>query len=121
MLLGMPGIRHLRQHNDRAHYDRKTFKMKWRAEIEKSAMLLQDWQDLPFMVFTARYDRSKRGGPKGDFAMLRIVAKQYGKLIYDEETTAMSRFGYLDVDWANQCAELRSAFSKIVVTKQQEP
>jgi outer membrane protein assembly factor BamB len=113
------GIRTVPVNGQVYSYDPKTYKMRWRVEVKESAMILQDWQDLPFIVFTSRYKSPQKRAINsygGNFTMTRAVEKKNGKLIYDEvDALNGPRFYSLNVDWSKQQAELVGDSAKVII------
>jgi outer membrane protein assembly factor BamB len=79
-------------------FDRRTEKYKWRAHIPNQMLILNEVGDLPVLLFTSRYTTNNGGRFTQDVAV-RVLAKQNGKLVYDEKLDPNSQqFHALNVD-----------------------
>ncbi len=71
-------------------FERATGEFKWLIHAPNQMILLQDFQELPMVVFTAQYHQmvNARGGGFNQVTVTFTVHKITGKLIFDERLTS---------------------------------
>jgi outer membrane protein assembly factor BamB len=92
------GIRSLSVNGPLYALSRSTGKLEWICSfVPHQALLLEQVQDLPVLLFTSQYHKSSNGF---DRSMVKVtgVDKQSGKLIYDREFTPHTPFHSLLID-----------------------
>jgi hypothetical protein len=52
-------------------FDRATSKIKWVNEVYSQQLVLEQWKELPIMLFTSRYNKPQ--GPGGRFGAIQVV------------------------------------------------
>jgi outer membrane protein assembly factor BamB len=73
-------------------FDRRTGKIKWRNDVENEQWVLEQWKDMPVLLFTSRYHppTGAPGGPRMQGMQvvgIQIYNKVNGKLLYCQPTT----------------------------------
>jgi outer membrane protein assembly factor BamB/tetratricopeptide (TPR) repeat protein len=73
-------------------FDRRTGKIRWRNEVENEQLVLEQWKDMPVLLFTARYHPATgaSGGPRGQGMQLvgiEVFDKATGKRLYGQPAT----------------------------------
>jgi hypothetical protein len=71
-------------------FDRATREAKWFYHLPNQMILLQDFQELPMVVFTAQYHQmvNARGGGFNQVTATLTIHKINGKRIFDEQITS---------------------------------
>lgn len=65
-------------------FDRATGKKQWHAEVPSQVLILDQYKDLPILLFTSRSQKLINGGVM-QVTATKSLAKRTGKLIYDKE------------------------------------
>jgi hypothetical protein len=92
------GIRSLSVNGPLYALNRGTGKLEWVCSfVPHQALLLEQVQDLPVLLFTSQYHKSSNGF---DRSMVKVtgIDKQTGKLIYDREFNQHTPFHTLRID-----------------------
>src|SRR5205807_358486 len=96
------GMRSLVINGNLYAFDRGTSKLIWRAEGPHQMIVLEQFQDLPMVLMTARYQQAAAGaGPaRGQVhgAAVRVIDKRTGKLLYDHDEAGLGQFYALHAD-----------------------
>jgi outer membrane protein assembly factor BamB len=70
-------------------YDRVTGKLCWKNDVPNQTLILEQFKDLPVMLFTARHHRQVNLGGMNrtiqQIASTRSIDKRTGKLLFDKE------------------------------------
>jgi outer membrane protein assembly factor BamB len=72
-------------------FDRGTGKLRWKNDVLNQTLILDQFRDMPIMLFTARYHRAANNAGALNRGMIQQVTavksidKRTGKLLYDEE------------------------------------
>jgi outer membrane protein assembly factor BamB len=72
-------------------FERKTGKMRWWAQVPNQMLVLDQFQDMPMLLFTAQYNKGINPGGVGmrqasqHFAAVKSIDRRTGKLIFDSE------------------------------------
>jgi hypothetical protein len=53
-------------------FDRRTSKIKWVNEVLNQQLILEQWKEMPILLFTARYNKPQ--GPGGRFGAIQMVS-----------------------------------------------
>jgi hypothetical protein len=69
-------------------FDRRTGKVGWYSQLQNQMLVLDRFQDLPFVLFTARFNEPI-GGPvnrgANQVVLVRSIDKRTGKLVFDKK------------------------------------
>jgi len=103
-------------------FDRKTGKWRWHNPVENQHMVVSQFEDLPMVLFTARYQHLS--APPARMAMMkstaRAFAKHNGKLWYDNPNVPMvnnnPHFHALTMDHRTGKVEFTGAQLKVTMT-----
>ena len=80
LMNGMRGI----MVNGRFHaFDRSTGRKKWHADVPSQVLILDQYKDLPILLFTSRSQQMVNGGVM-QVTATKSLEKRTGKLIYDK-------------------------------------
>jgi hypothetical protein len=93
-----PSIRSLSVNGPLYALNRGTGKLEWVCDfVPHQMLLLEQMQDLPVLLFAARYNKSANGF---DQSMVKVtgIDKRNGKLVYDKEFTPSLQFHTLRID-----------------------
>lgn len=60
-------------------FDKKTSKLRWVNEVFNEQLVLDQWKEMPILLFTARYNKPQ--GPQGRFGVFQVVGvESYDKV-----------------------------------------
>jgi outer membrane protein assembly factor BamB len=97
-------------------FDRRTEKLKWRNAVPNQMLLLNEFGDLPVLVFTSRYT-TNNGGRFMQEVLVKAITKSNGKLACDEHLNQNSQqFHEFKVDLKNRKIELLSWNLKVTLS-----
>src|SRR5260370_31401880 len=65
-------------------FNRQTGKMEWHNRVEHQMVLLEQFQDLPMVLFTAKYTKVDARGLQRQTTGTRSIDKRTGKLIWPQ-------------------------------------
>jgi outer membrane protein assembly factor BamB len=104
--------------NGTVHSFGKASKSYWRAHLVNQMLVLDQFHDLPFALFTSRYNKPIGGGVNrgaNPVAPVRAIDKQTGKLVFDQEFSGNTsqQFYSLNLNAKDRTAELVSYNMKI--------
>jgi hypothetical protein len=103
-------------------FERASGKLKWKVETANQMLLVEQFQDLPILLFTARSQRAanaaggiNRGGGIMQVAATKSFDKRTGKLLYDkEQNNQANQFYALNVNVRTGTIELVGYNIKII-------
>jgi outer membrane protein assembly factor BamB len=99
------------------------WQMNWYAQVPNQALLVEQFSDLPMLVFSARYHEAANGAVRGAFAQVvstLSIDKRTGKRLYDETSqsgypsNATSQFHTLRIDQRHGAIDLYSGHVRLV-------
>ena len=89
-------------------------KLHWHAEVHNQQLVLEQFQDLPIVLFTARYNKLIGAGRGAmQVAAVKSIDKSSGKLVCYEELPNGQQFHTLQVDAAKGTIDFVSYQTKI--------
>ncbi len=99
-------------------WESSTGKMRWHNSVPNQMLILDQFNDLPICLFTARYQRWAPGAVNQRMVMAvctKSIDKRTGKLLYDKEdlTSNMQQYHALNVDARGGKIELISYMMKV--------
>jgi outer membrane protein assembly factor BamB len=74
------GLRGITVNGEMYAFDRHSGKIRWHTEIRNQQLVLQQWQDLPVLLFTARYVGQSDKPPRAVY--MEAYGKTVGKLFF---------------------------------------
>jgi outer membrane protein assembly factor BamB len=92
-LMPNTGLRAITVSGEVYAFDRKTSKIVWHNEVQNQQLVLEQWKDMPVLLFTSRFQPSLGGGPgMGRFNGFQVIGmeaydKRTGKVIYRQPTS----------------------------------
>ncbi len=119
------GVRQLSVNGWFYAFARDTGKMKWRAETRELLLLMEDYKDLPMLLFTSRYQKAL--GPGGRFGSqqymaLKVLDKRTGKLLFDKpDVQNGAQFHTYNIDRRAGKLELISTNYKFTMNRETNP
>jgi outer membrane protein assembly factor BamB len=125
-VLGGYGMRSLRVNGYLYCFERTTGKLRWRNEMLNEHLVLERWQELPMLLFTARYQKANvaAGAPPGPGmpqrfipgVNLQSVDKRTGKMLWDkrDQPYNVQQFYALNVDQKQGRIEFIGSNMKLV-------
>jgi outer membrane protein assembly factor BamB len=101
-ILPWTGIRSLPVNGQVYAFEKGTGKMRWRADVPEQMVVLEQYKELPILLFTSRYLKAPNNGP-GRFGpqvtAVKSLDKRTGKLLFDEpEILGAPQFHTLTID-----------------------
>jgi outer membrane protein assembly factor BamB len=70
-------------------FDRATGKVRWINDVPTQTLVLDQFKDMPFLLFTAQYNKAVNQGqnrlPPRRYSATKSIDKRTGKLLFDEE------------------------------------
>lgn len=94
-------------------FDRDTGKIAWFCQITYQMMVLDQFQDLPILLFTSRYNKAavQQGGLRRgavQVVAVKSIDKRLGKILFDKPEMANSNqlFHALKIDYPKRTIEL---------------
>jgi hypothetical protein len=113
------GIRSLPVNGMVYAFEKAKGKQVWRNEAVQQMLVLEHYEDLPFLLFTSRYQKPAGNGP-GRFhqqvAAVKCIDKRSGKLLYDDPAMLNGpQFHALNVDEKEGKVELIGQTMKITL------
>ncbi len=86
-LMPQSGLRGLMVNGMFYAFDRANGKLKWKNDIKNMALILEQHQELPVLLFSARYNRvvNNIGGAFAMQSGAKSIEKRTGKLLYENE------------------------------------
>jgi PQQ enzyme repeat len=103
-----PGLRGLPVNGTFYAFDAKTGKLRWKTELPNQALLLEQYKELPILIFTSRSQQLNNMGMM-QATSTKSIAKRTGKLLYDRDpgrNRPESQFHTLQVDIRNGVIDL---------------
>jgi hypothetical protein len=100
-------------------FDRARGQIAWRAEAPSQMLLLEQFADLPFLVFTSRYVAPNKfvNGQPTQVVAVRVIDKRTGKMLYDQSMSQNTQqFHTLTRDDATEAVELVAYNVKVRLT-----
>jgi len=87
--MGQVGVRYLRANGEVYAFRRETGKLAWRNHVSNQLMIMEQFQNLPMIIFSSRFNRLEMG-PNNRTVITQVAIKSYdkrtGKLIFDKES-----------------------------------
>jgi hypothetical protein len=87
--MGQVGVRYLRANGEVYAFRRETGKLAWRNHVSNQLMIMEQFQNLPMIIFSSRFNRLEMG-PNNRTVITQVAIKAYdkrtGKLIFDKES-----------------------------------
>jgi outer membrane protein assembly factor BamB/tetratricopeptide (TPR) repeat protein len=116
----MNGLRWINVNGKVYAFERPTGKLRWYAEVPNQILLIDQFQESPILVFTARYNKPLNAGGFNRGTIQPVVAtltieKRTGKRLFDREfqNTTAQQFYAFTVNPQEQVIELISYSMKI--------
>ncbi len=93
--MGWVGLRFVRANGDVYAFRRESGKLAWRNSVSNQLMILDQFQNLPMVLFSSRFQQFQRG--PGAQTLINLIStkgydKRTGKLILDKETRTGQQF-----------------------------
>jgi outer membrane protein assembly factor BamB len=101
-------------------FDRATGKIKWIAEVENQQLVLEQWKELPVLIFTSRYNKIQGGFWRGQVVSVEIYYKANGKLVFNRPDLGqqVQQFYALNYDPRSGKIELTGHNYKVTLTSE---
>ena len=96
-------------------FDRSTGKQLWRQEVSGQNLILEQLDNLPILIFSAR-KYVRKGGAGYTLWSLTALDKRTGRKLIDVETPTNSSFRWLDVNMVARYVDLRSYNERLRLT-----
>ena len=97
--------------DERDAFDRGHGQLKWKNEINNLALILDQYQDLPILLFSAQTPGV--GGNNAAHVTAKSIEKRTGKLLYEKELQSFTWFQALRVNQREGTIDLVGTTLKI--------
>ncbi len=126
------GLRALTVNGEVYAFDRKSGKIRWHNTVDHQQLVLEEWREMPVLLFTARYNpinNGMRGFPGNNFGTIgiQVYGKTTGRLEYSQPTNGRPQLNMqsgpifaINNDVHNAKIELVAPNYKVTITQQGE-
>jgi len=126
------GLRALTVNGEVYAYDRRTGRIRWHNDVPYQQLVLEEWKDMPVLLFTARFNPNNngmRGFPGNNFGNIgiQVYGKTTGRLEYSQPSAGRPQLNMqsgpiyaINADVRNGKIEMIAPNYKVTITQQGE-